>query len=76
MTQKLAKFGVGVVRWKDGKDRWQSWEETVSFRADPALEHTDAVWDIAKVAAGKKWKQTPTSGWECTVLWMEPPSRW
>jgi hypothetical protein len=75
MTQKLAKFGCYVTRWKDGKV-YESWTEHVAFRADPALEHTDAVWDTAKGAAGKKWKQTAKSGWEVTELWMESPSHW
>jgi hypothetical protein len=74
--KKLAKFGVAVVRWRDGKKGWESWEETLAFRAESSMEHTDAVWDIAKTAAAKKWKQTPKSGWDLVELWMEPPQRW
>ncbi len=73
---KLAKFGATVTRWRDGKRGWESWQEVVTFRADSGLEHTDAAWDLAKTAVGKKWKQTPKSGWELVELWMEPPHRW
>lgn len=75
--KKLAKFGCYVVRWKDSKDgRRERWEECLSFRADPAVEHGDGAWDAARLTAGKKWKQTALSGWEVVELWMEPPHRW
>lgn len=76
MVKKLAKFGVTVIRWRDGKDCWERWEEIVTFRADPALEHTDAVWTLAEGVVGKKWKKTPKSGWDLCELWMESPHNW
>jgi hypothetical protein len=73
----LAKFGCYVARWKEHKDgRWESWEEHLAFRAAPALEHSDEVWEVAKAAAAKKWKQTMKSGWEIRELWMEAPRNW
>ena len=75
--QKLAKFGCYVTRWKaDKAGNHKSWEECLTFRADPAVEHSVGAWDAAKAVAGKKWKQTTRSGWEIVELWMEPPSRW
>ena len=72
-----AKFGCCVVRWKDLKNGCRdSWEEVVSFRGGPELEHTDAVWQLAQAACTKKWKQTATSGWEVVETWMEAPHRW
>ena len=73
---KLAKFGAAVVRWRDGKRGWESWEETFTFRAESHLEGTDAAWTLAKFTAAKKWKQTPKGGWDLVELWMEPPHRW
>ena len=74
---KLAKFGAVVRRWRDSKQGWgPSWEETITFRAESRLEGTDEAWTLAKAAAGKKWKQTPKSGWEVVEIWMEPPHRW
>ena len=67
-----AKFGCCVVRWKGRA----SWEEVVSFRGAPDLEHTDAVYQLAQAACAKKWKQTATSGWEVVESWMEAPHRW
>jgi hypothetical protein len=75
--KKLAKFGCYVARWQEGKNgQWKSWEESLSFSADPALEHTEEAWDMAKEAAGRKWKQTTRSGWEVRELWMESPRNW
>ena len=76
MAQKLAKFGVAVVRWRDGKQGWERWEENISFRADPALEGTDAVWTHAEGVVGKKWKKGTKQGWDLVELWMEAPHRW
>jgi len=74
---KLAKFGCYVTRYKDGHaDDRNVWDEHLSFRADPALEGTAAVWAIAKMAAQKKWKQTARSGWTISELWMEAPRNW
>ena len=67
-----AKFGCCVVRWKGRA----SWEEVVSFRGAPDLEHTDAVYQLAQAVCAKKWKQTATSGWEVVESWMEAPHRW
>jgi hypothetical protein len=75
-TQKLAKFGAAVVRWRDGKQGWESWEEQVAFKAESHLEGTDAVWSLAQTVVGKKWKKTSKSGWDIVELWMEPPRRW
>ena len=76
MTQKLAKFGVAVVRWRDSKQGWERWEEHISFRADPTLEGTDALLTLAEGIIGKKWKKDHTRGWDIVETWMEPPRRW
>ena len=71
-----AKFGCCVVRWKDLENGRQAfWQEIVSFRGGPELEHTDAVYQLAEAACGKKWKQTAASGWEVVETWMEAPRR-
>jgi hypothetical protein len=76
-SKSLAKFGCYVTRWKERKDgRLERREEHVAFRADPALEHSPEIWEIAKAAVAKKWKQTAKSGWQVDELWMEPPSKW
>lgn len=74
---KLALFGCYVTRWKEYKDgRHEAWDEHVAFRAPKEVEHTDGAWDAANAMAGKRWKQTSTSGWEVRELWMERPSNW
>ncbi len=72
----MAKFGAAVRRWRDGKRGWESWEETVTFRAEPHLEGTDAVWSLAEITVGKKWKKTHKAGWDIVELWMESPRHW
>jgi hypothetical protein len=73
----MAKFGCAVRRWKeDARGQWKSWEETVTFQAEPHLEGTDAVWSLAQIVVGKKWKKSHKSGWDIVELWMEPPRRW
>ena len=75
-TQKVAKFGVVVVRWRDGKRGWERWEEHISFLADPTLEGTDALLTHAEGIIGKKWKKDHTRGWDIVETWMEPPRCW
>lgn len=80
-SPKLALFDCYVTRWKEtksksGESTYSSWEEHVAFRAPKEVEHTDAAGDAAKAKCDKRWKQTPTRGWEVRELWMERQSNW